>query len=421
MRAPGRPASRWRRRAAGSVVVLSLCATAACGSDDDAGNAIPTVSWYVGPDRLDAVALAQTCTNEAAGDYTIEVEQLPTGVVERRALLVRRLLAQDPSIDLLSLDTALTAELAGAGFLTPVPDAQASAATEGVGAQALAAATYDGRLVAAPWFLDPQVLWFRGNTAERAGLDTTQPISWDDLIAGAQRLGVTIEIEDRDGSGLSEWVNALVAGGGGSLLAGTGRSATVGLDSDAGRAAASVVELYDQAGVGPGPSTDALTRFAGPGGGFLLASTSAVSDPALAAVQTDLRATAYPVAGNTSVAPLAGVGLAVPAGAGDPDEAFDAVACLTSPTVLQGLATGPQHAPSRSAVLDDPAVAPSFRTVDVARAALATGVTVPSTPFWSLVVDAIDETWLPVAGVTQDETPGRSQVEVEAAVEGRIR
>lgn len=396
-----------------------MCALAACGSGSDADGAAPVVTWFVGPDRIDADLLASSCTDEAAGAFTIRVEQLPADVTDRHALLVRRLLAEDASMDVLSLDTAFTPELAAAGLLAPVPTAQAQAAREGVVPAALAAATHRDELVAVPWFLDPQVLWFRGNTAERAGLDPSRPISWDDLVAGAQRIGVTVEIEDRDGSGLSEWVNALVAGAGGSLLSGEGRSATVGLDSEAGRAAASVVELYHQAGIGPGPSRDAITRFAASSGGFLVASTSAIADPALAAVQSDMRATTYPVLGDAVVAPLAGVGLAVPAHAAHRKQAFAAIACLTSPAALQQLATGSQHSASRLATFDDPSVAAGFRSTDAALASVTTGVAVPATPYWAQVVDAIDETWR--RDVNQDETPDASQAEVRAAIRGELR
>lgn len=391
---------------------------AACGAATPSAR---VVTWYVGPDRLDATTLASTCTDQAAGRYRIDVEQLPDDVTARHALLVRRLLAQDDSIDVLSLDSSFTTEFAAAGFLAPIPAARVATYSEGIVPAALAAATHDGTLVAAPWFYDPQVLWYRGNTAERAGLDTTKPISWDDLVAGAQRLGVTVEIEDRDGSGLSEWVNALVAGTGGSLISGDGRSAKVGLDTDAGRAAASIVELYHQSGVGPGPSAGALARFAGPGGGFLLASTSAIADPALAAVQADMRATSYPAAVDASIAPVAGVELAVPAHAKNRAQAFSVIDCLTSPTSLQTLMTGPQHSASRLSTYQDPAVPTSFRSAEVALTALATGLSVPQTPFWANVIDALDETWLPVSSVTQDETPEASQAEVRAAVEGTVR
>jgi multiple sugar transport system substrate-binding protein len=399
------------------ATALLLCATAACGDDADPVGQGPTVTWLVGPDRLDAEALATSCSDDAAGDYTVKVEQLPVDVTERHALLVRRLLAEDDSMDVLSLDTAFTPELAR--FLAPVPDAQASAASEGVVPAAMAAATHGDRLVTVPWFLDPQVLWYRGTVAERAGLDTTKPISWDELVAGAQRIGVSIEIEDPDGSGLSQWVNALVTGAGGKLLTGEGRSAAVGLDSDAGRAAASVVEFYREAGVGPGPSPDAISRFAAAGGGFLLASTSAVADPALAAVQSDMRATAYPVVGEAIVPPLDGVALAVPEHSEHRDAAFAAITCLTSPPALQQLMIGSQHTASRLTTLDDPSVAAAFRSGDVARAAMATGATVPATRFWAQAVDAIDETWRD--DVTQGTTPVVSQAEIRAAIRGELR
>ncbi|MCW2771636.1 MAG: hypothetical protein JWR27_3069 [Aeromicrobium sp.] len=401
------------------ATVLSLCVLAACGADPDEGST-PVVTWYAAPERLDTAALARTCTEAADGAYRIEVRQLPAHVTDRHALLVRRLLAKDDRIDLLSLDTALTAEFAAARFLAPVPSALTNELADDIAPAALAAATYRDELVVAPWWLDPQVLWYRGNTAERAGLDTTKPISWDDLVAGAQRLGVTVQVEDRDGSGLSEWVNALVTGSGGLLVDGTGRDAAVGLDSDAGRTAASVVELYEDAEVGPGPSTDALAGFAASNGGFLVASSSAVSDPALTAVAADVKAAPYPVVGPDSIAPVAGVGLAVPTSASDPARSYDAVSCLLSPDVQRVVATTARHHASRLSTYDDSAVKAAVPDLSVVRTAVATGRTVPATPYWSLVLAAIDQTWLPVTSVAQDSTPQESQSAVQAAIEGKL-
>jgi multiple sugar transport system substrate-binding protein len=305
-------------------------------------------------------------------------------------------------------------------FLTRVPDDRVAAFSEAIAPAALANATHDGRLTAVPWFLDPQVLWYRGNAAERAGLDPSQPISWDDLIAAAQRLGVTIQIEDRDGSGLAEWINGLIAGGGGTLVDGQGRSARAGLTSDAGRAAASIVEFYSQAGVGPGPSQDALRRFASADGAFLIASTSAIADPVLAAVQADMAAAPYPVVGNASVAPLAGVELAVPAAATHPKASFAAIACLTSGPSLQQIMSGPQHSASLTTTYDDPGVKAAFRGGEIARAAVTTGMTVPATPLWPVIADALNETWLPVADVNQAATSDEAQRAVQAAIDGRL-
>ncbi|MCW2830107.1 MAG: hypothetical protein JWP31_799 [Aeromicrobium sp.] len=379
------------------------------------------LTWHVGPDRVDATALAQACTTSAGGAYTLEVEQLPRTVDERHDSLVRRMVAHDDAIDLLSLDSSFTAEFAAAGFLAPVPPDSAAELGQGIAPAARDAATYDGRLVAAPWFLDPQLLWFRGNVAERAGLDTTKPISWDDLIAGAQRLGVTVQIEDRDGSALAEWVNALVAGSGGQVVSGTDRSARVGLDTGAGRSAASIVELFGASEIGPGPSTDALQAFAGPNGGFLIGSTSITSDPALVSVISDLGWAPYPVAGDTSVAPLAGVALAVPADAPRPALSYKAISCLTSESSLQSLLATSGHSPSRLDAFDDPSVRTTFPMADVARAAVKSGTPVPSTPYWHRVATALDVSWLPLADVSPDGTPPESQAQVRAAVAGRLR
>ena len=396
-----------------------LCALAACGSAGAKPGGSPTLTWYVGPDRADTAALARACTEEAKGAYEIKVEQLPTNVDARHALLVRRLVAKDTSIDLLSLDSAFTAEFAAAGFLAPLPEELKAPFAQDIAPAALAAATYDGQLAVAPWWFDPQLLWYRGNVAERAGLDTTKPISWDDLVAGAERLGVTIQIADDDGSGLAQWVNALVKGAGGTVVDGTGRNAKVGLDTAAGRAAASVVEFYLESG-GAGPSKDALTKFAGADGGFLLAPSSVIADPDLAAVASDMSWTSYPTVADTSIAPLSGVGLAVPLYAPHTDLSYQAISCLTSPTVLTSLMVSTGHSASRLTTYDDPAVKRAYPMAAVTRPAVLSGTTLPVTPYWQVAERALDDTWLPLRDFSQDTTLEQSQKAVRAAIQGQL-
>ena len=393
---------------------------AACGSSGAKPDGTPTLTWYVGPDRADTTALARSCTESANGAYEIKVEQLPTDVNARHAMLVRRLLAKDTSIDLLSLDSAFTAEFAAAQFLAPLPEELKATFGKDVAPAALAAATYDGQLAVAPWWFDPQLLWYRGNVAERAGLDTTKPISWDDLVTGAERLGVTIQIADDDGTGLAQWVNALVAGAGGTLVDGTGRNATVGLDTAAGRTAASVVEFYLDADRGPGPSKDALKKFAAPDGGFLLAPSSVIADPDVAAVASDMAWTAYPTVTDTSVAPLSGVGLAVPLYAPHSDLSYQAISCLTSPTILSSIMASAGHSASRLTTYDDPAVKRSYPMAAVTRPAVQSGVSLPVTPYWQVAQSALDDTWLPLRDFSQDATLERSQKAVRAAIAGEL-
>ncbi len=153
-----------------AFVAASMLLAAACGGspDEDAVDDVPVLHWYVGPERADVDALAQTCSEGSGGDYRIEVERLPDDVEERHATLMRRLLAKDDSIDLFSMDTAWSAEMAAAQVLAPVPEDLKTPFAQDVAPAALRSVTVDGLVVAAPWTFDPWLLWWRGNTAERA-------------------------------------------------------------------------------------------------------------------------------------------------------------------------------------------------------------------------------------------------------------
>lgn len=399
------------------MLAVATLALAGCGGSESGTPRVLT--WWVVPDRIDAEAIAGTCSN--AADYTIEIEQLPTDIDQQRTEIVRRLAAGDDSIDILSLDTSLTAEMAAARYLAAVPADIEAELTQGVLPKAAEAASHDGRLVAAPWWLDPHLLWYRGTAAERAGIDTTEPVNWDDLLAGAERLGTALQIDDTDGSGLATWVRALVAGAGGTLLEGGGREPQIGLATDAGRVAAGIVQFYAGAGIGPGPSPDALTEFAGPRGGFLLASSSVVVDPVLSAVASDLSSVAYPVIDGESVAPLSGVSLAVPDTASDPALAYDAVTCLTSAESQQQMMIGSGHGATRSAVYEADEVKSAVPSSELALEAVASGVNVPSTPYWQRVRTALRETWTPVGSVSPSTTPAESQRAVADLVNGGLR
>lgn len=406
-----------RRGVVGAALVTMTLTLAGCaGSDSGSTNVL---TWWVVPDRVDARTIAETCSSD--GGYTIELELLPPGIDQRRSEIVRQLAAGTDSIDILSLDTSLTAEMAVAGYLAAIPPEAEPTLTEGVLAKAVEAATFDERLVAVPWWLDPQVLWYRGTSAERAGLDTTKPINWDALLAGAERLGSTLQIDDPDGTGLAEWVRALVAAAGGTILNGDGRDPKVGLATDAGRAAAGIVQFYASAGIGPGPSPDARAEFAGARGGFLLASSAIITDPALSAVGADMRAVQYPVVEGASMAPLSGVSLAVPEDARDTDLAFEAVTCLTSEESQQTMMVGSGHGATRSAVYEVDEVKSAIAASAVTLEAIETGVNVPSTAYWQRVRVALRDTWLPISGVSPSTTPADSQRAVTDLVAGGLR
>lgn len=401
------------------LALLTLVAGVLTACGDDASGDRDTLTWLTVPDRTPVLALADTC-GEAAG-VTIEVETLPADIDEQRVELVRRFAAHDDTVDVLSVSTSLTAELAAAGYLRTVPSDVVGSLGADVVPQAVEAATFKGKQVAMPWWLEPQLLWFRGTAAERAGLDTTQPVLWDDLLAGAERVGTTIQIDDPDGSALGDWVNALVSAAGGTLVDGTGREPKIGLDTDAGKTAAGIVQYVGEAGLGDGPSLDAPEKFARSDGGFMIAGTGIVTDSRLSTVVADMQAVAYPVVGTESVASLSGVELAVPTDAPDAGPAFTAIECLTSAESQLTMMLGSGHASVRPSTLATREVQAAFPNASVIQSAIATGVTAPPTPYWQRVRAGLRDTWLPVTSVSPTTTPKDSQRVVSDLVSGGLR
>ncbi|WP_156794079.1 extracellular solute-binding protein [Aeromicrobium marinum] len=408
-------------RARGAVARLScalaLVSVAACA--DDPAPRVPVVQWATPPDRADLTPLADACTEAAGGSYRIEIETLPDDVGLRRIEILDRLRARDGSIDLVGVDTSLTTELAEADLLAPLPEEVLSSLDGSTRPEALAASTVGDTVATAPWWYEPYLLWYRGSLAERAGLDVTAPITWDELITATARLGGTLQIADADGLGTSAWLTGLVASAGGDVV--------TDLDSAAGEQAAAVVRLYADARIGPGPSPDSLAAFAGPTGAFLVAPASVEADPELAIVSAELSSTGYPVIDpSTAAAPLTGVGLAVPRGATDPAAAFEAITCLTSAESAERLADLTGHTPAQRTG-DEVVLAPDADPVDlpdpradVVGDALAGGVPEPAVAQFDAFRRSVDDRWSPVTAVV-GATPARTAAEIRSALAGDLR
>lgn len=397
-----------------TVLAFTLClALTGCS-----GGSTKTLTWWSLPDRVGADSLARRCSDIADG-YRVEVRTLSPLLADRRADVIRRLSADDHGVDILSLDSALTAEFAAAGYLRALPADLRSQA--GLLPRAVSAASYKGTLVAVPWWVDPQLLWFRGAAAESAGVDTTKSISWDALLAGANRVRASVQFDDPDGTGMSDWVRGLLAESGGVVLRGTSRKPQVGLAGDAGRVAAGIVQFYAGSGLGSGPSAQAFGEFAGSHGAFLVARSSAKTAPALASVASDMRALPYPVIGGRSVSPLAGAALAVPTASDAPKAAFAAVRCLTSESAETEAMRNSGRGAARTSVYTRTPVTKAVPHADVLLKAARTGVNVPSTPHWHLAEAGLRMTWTPLSSVKPAVTPKQSQQAVTDLVAGGLR
>ena len=62
------------------------------------------------------------------------------------------------------------------------------------------------------------MLWYRKSVAEKAGLDMSQPVTWDQIIDAAEETGAKVSIQANKYEGYVVWINALIQGAGGNIV-----------------------------------------------------------------------------------------------------------------------------------------------------------------------------------------------------------
>ncbi|MFK4114079.1 extracellular solute-binding protein [Microbacterium sp. NPDC006705] len=409
--------------AAASVVALAAT-LGACAPDDG----VPTLTWYINPDDGGQARIAAACTDAADGAYRIETSLLPRDAASQREQLARRLAAGDTSLDIMSLDPPFIPELAEPGFLDDVPEELQN--TDGIVQGAVDSASWGGELVTVPFWANTQLLWYRQSVVEAAGLDMSQPVTWDDIIAVAQEQDLRLGVQGALAESLTVWINALVASAGGEILKNPEAPADeleLGLDSDAGRAAAEIIHRIGADGLGgPGlPTADEnanMNLFQGEQGSFMVnwpfvwpAMTGA--DPAIA---DDLGWAVYPrVDADTPAAPpVGGINLGVGAFSKNPDLAWQAVECIVQPENQSEYFVTDGNPPSNAAAYDDPRVQEEFPMADTIRESLDLGVPRPQTPYYNEISIGLQRTWHPPAAVNPDTTPRTSSEFILAVLRG---
>lgn len=431
----GRVPRGWRRALALTAAALaSLSVLAACG--EDSGK--PTLVWYINPDpnppdgfsgAFGQAGIAQRCSNDR---YTVRTELLPQSATEQRIQLLRRLVAEDSSISLMSLDPVFTAEFADAGLLEPLPAEIATPLSADTLQGAVKGATWDDQLVAAPLWANTQVLWFRKSLAEKAGLDMTKPVTWDQIIDAAADNGATVGVQANKYEGYVVWINALIEGAGGHIVSDTqaGPDASVDIGSQAGTDAATVIaKLASSPAAQPDLSVSNEGTVLGPlssdAGGFMVNWTFAYNNYAGdKAVLKDLGWARYPetVAGEQSRPPIGGINVGVSPYSTHKDLALDAVKCITSVENQVTYAIETANMPARQAAYQDPKLRKQFPAdlLELWQASIDTGGPRPASPYWSTIVNATLSRWHPANSVNPDSTPAASASFIEDALHGKV-
>ena len=341
----GRSTRRGRsiRRIRPAVAALGALALAAgpvlagCGGSYDDGSRGPVrLTWYVYNESSGSFAKAAAdCSAASKGRYTIGVNVLPNDSDGQRQQLVRRLAAEDSSMDILTLDVTWTAEFAEAGWIVPFPAADAKRLTDGMLPVAVETATWDDRLYAVPLNTNAQLLWYRKD------LVPNPPKTWDAMLADAKRLAAEgkphyVEVQGAQYEGYTVLFNSLVASAGGRILSDDG--AQVVLGPPAGKAVEAIRALAHSPAADPSWSNqkedDNRLAFETGSAAFQLNypfiyPSAKQNNPKLA---EQIGWTQWPtlVAGQPSHTTVGGYNLAIGAHSRHRAEAAAAIECMTS-------------------------------------------------------------------------------------------
>jgi multiple sugar transport system substrate-binding protein len=423
-----------RRRlfAAVATVILTVPLLVACGSDSGP----PVITWYINPDNGGQERLAKKCADASNGAYTVDVEVLPTDASQQREQLVRRLAAEDSSIDVMSLDPPFVAEFANAGFLRPFEASDAAALTADVLQGPLKTAYWKDQLVAAPFWANTQLLWYRKSVVRAAGIDPTAPgFTWDQMIKAAESQRKDIGVQANRYEGYMVWINALILSAGGEVIGDVeaGKNAKPQLNSPAGDDAARVVGgLARSSAAPPAMSTageeEARSTFQNQSGGFMVnwpyVYSAAKGDVASGAIQQsvvdDIGWARYPAvkADMPSKPPLGGINMAIGNFTKHPGQSLDLVKCITSlPSNIEYMLDSGNPA-AKAGAYDDAKVREGFPMADLIRQSINEAGPRPVTPYYNDVSTSVQITWHPATSVEVPETPDESSTFMSEVLRG---
>jgi multiple sugar transport system substrate-binding protein len=382
---------------------LSSCT----GSDDAAGSGTE-VSFFIFNEPSGAFTeAADKCTKESNGEYTISFEFLPAQADAQREQLVRRLGAEDDSIDIVGMDVIWTAEFANAGWLLPWEGSLADKVTNGVFDSVVETASFEDQLYAAPFTSNTQLLWYRKDRVPNP------PKTWQEMLDQAEEIGPAegqIQVQANRYEGFTVWVNSMIESAGTQILSGP---TEVDLEQGPTEDAIRTMAEFASSDVAP-PNIDTSTEdtarlgFEAGESSFMLNYPFVYPSAKENApdVFKQIAATKYPQVdpSKPSRPPLGGINLGVSKFSDHPDETFDAITCLVQPANKVTAATLGGLPPVNEALYDTKGIKdayPGFE--DVVRQSIKDAAPRPATPAYTDLSLAIQRALHPIGDIAPDD------------------
>ncbi|GAA0706817.1 extracellular solute-binding protein [Streptomyces sp. SID8376] len=401
-------------------------ALAACGGDGESSR--PTLNWYNFPDDSGALQeAADRCSRESGGRYRIVYNKLPRAADGQRQQMVRRLAAEDDSLDILGLDVTWAAEFAEARWIKEWTGENKRRATEGTLDVPVQTATWKGKLYAVPYNTNIQLLWYRKDLVPKA------PTTWAEMLDMSRDLARQgkphfVEIQGAQYEGLTVWFNSLINSAGGSILNAGVTEPSLG--PPAVKAASIMRDLARSPAADPSlpNQMEDQNRLAMESGvaafeinyPFVYPSMKS-NNPALF---KNFRWAVYPRvdADRPSRPTIGGIDLAVSAYSRHPDLAFDAALCLRDRENQLNAALKGGLPPTLRAIYDEPDFMKEYPFSKEVLASLESASVRPLTPAYQNVSIAVSHTLSPPSDIQpeSDVDTIREQIDKALRSEGVI-
>lgn len=393
----------------------------ACGTGDDED--IPTLGFY-NPPLQNAQKVVDDCNRQAGGRYRIEYRVLPRGADDQRVQMVRRLAAEDSSMDILGLDVTWTQEFASAKWIREWTGEHAAEVEGGTLEGPLESARYEDKLYAAPNNTNVQLLWYRTDLVDQP------PATWDEMFRTAQRLkadGRTHRILTMGAQyeGLVVLFNTLVASAGGNILDEDGEKAV--FDQGAVRALELMKRLATSGVTSPSLANmmedDVRLDFQAGNGAFQL--NWPYVYPAMQAAAPELAERVhwarYPAidAGTPSRVTIGGTNLAVSSYSRHPEQAFEAALCLRNAEHQLFAAINDGVPPTIERVYDAPEMDKAYPMKDMILEELQDAATRPRTPAYQNVSTVISAELSPPSQISPRRAADALRDQVQDALESK--
>ncbi|MCM4083847.1 ABC transporter substrate-binding protein [Paractinoplanes hotanensis] len=368
--------------------------------------------------------MVEDCTEQAGGRYRIDYRTLPRQADEQRVQMVRRLAAEDESMDILGLDVTWTQEFASADWIVEWTGENRARAERGTLEGPLDSARFEDRLYAAPKNTNVQLLWYRTDLVDEP------PQTWDEMFRMAQELkdaGQTHQILTMGAQyeGLVVLFNTLVESAGGSILGEDAEQVALGED---GLQALRLLRTLANSGlVSPSFSNSVedpvRLEFQSGGGAFQLnwPYVYPAMQEAAPGLARDVRWARYPrvEADVPSRVTIGGLNLAVSAYSRHPDLAFEAALCIRNPEHQLFSALNDGVPPTIEAVYDEPEMADAYPMKDVILAELRDAAVRPRTPAYQNVSTVVSATLSPPSGIDPQEALRLLRERIQDALESK--